>query len=89
MTGGEWTERVCIPGSSGGCMDDFGAFFFDSADNASDLNFADGYVGLGRVEPFETGDLRDLGYERGPSLVKEMMNKGYINESTFSLYLNS
>ena len=48
----------------------------------------DGFLGLGRSEPFVTGELADLGVERGPSFVRALLNAGLIEKDIFSLYLS-
>ena len=87
LTFTEWTERVCVPGSSGGCFDDFGLYFFDGVQNGQELGKSDGYLGLGRAVPFESGALK--GRDRGQDIVKEMFDKNMISERKFSLYLSS
>jgi len=45
----------------------------------------DGFLGLGRDAPFDTGSLKDSGFRRGPSFMKEMKNQGHIDQQIFSL----
>jgi len=47
----------------------------------------DGLLGLGRSEPFKTGQLKDSNFPRGNSLVEKMVDDNLIPESIFSIAL--
>jgi hypothetical protein len=49
----------------------------------------DGIMGLGRSEPFRTGELEKLGLNRGPSIIDNMLDNGLISETTFSIGMSS
>ena len=69
------------------CINDFGFFLIESQSYLKEP--LDGFLGLGRSEPFISGQLAGLGFKRGPSFVRALTEAGIIDESTFSLFLSS
>lgn len=84
VTGTEWTDQVCI--NDDHCVNDFEFFLIEKQTYLKEP--MDGFLGLGRSEPFVTGELADLGVQRGPSFVRALLNAGLIEKDTFSLYLS-
>ena len=49
-------DKVCMSSGSSQCIDSFGFFLINYSQKKIEVP-VDGFLGLGRVEPFETGSL--------------------------------
>ena len=69
------------------CISDFEFFLIKSQSFLKEP--LDGFLGLGRSEPFISGKLANVGFSRGPSYVRALTEAGIIAQNTFSLFLAS
>ena len=65
VMGTPWSDQVCI--SDERCVDDFEFFLIESQSFMKEP--LDGFLGLGRRQPFIDGKLALMGLQRGPSFV--------------------
>lgn len=66
VTGTEWTDKVCLVFDR--CVTDFEFFLIESQTFMKEP--IDGFLGLGRSEPFLTGTYQKFAKNRGPSFVR-------------------
>ena len=87
VEGQELTDRICLASGFSSCIDSFKFYLINYSQTTIELPI-DGFLGLGRVEPFETGSLAQINYKRGPSFVHALQDAGLISETQFSFYLS-
>ena len=86
VRGEEWLDKVCL--NEKNCVEAFEFFVINNA-RENIHQAVDGFLGLGRSEPFKSGKLANVDFKRGPSYVDALYNEGLISENTFSLFLSA
>jgi len=84
VEGTEWRDKVCLDDAT--CVTDFEFYLIEKQRFLKEP--IDGFLGLGRSEPFNSGSLQKLNIKRGPSFLQALKKTGAITEEVFSLFLN-
>ena len=85
VEGTQWKDKVCLDFNEIACVNNFEFFLIEKQTFMKEP--IDGFLGLGRNEPFVSGSLANLKVQRGPSFLNALRKAGQINKEIFSILL--